>query len=247
MRPYSGLWQTRLGHCIYQSPQGHQVWQNPWYRWLSFSSAPVQSIIYRHRPEKPVTACVRALTYAYQKEAGDLLLLGLGGGCVAHALSPFRAGKAWTFVEYDPEVITIAEQYFLLRHLQPFTLEKADACEFIHHSEKQYQHILIDLANAHQFPPQCATVSFWQACCQRLQDRGLLTLNLHHPPQQRLLFSQIQSVFPSTLIFHLPKMMNFVVIASKDRLASELLTRLEVSQNCRQVYWDKDWGIIAKC
>ena len=238
--------QTAFGRCMYRSEYGHEVWQNFFYRWLTFSSEPIQSIINRRYPHKPATACVRTLRYAAMQCPGSTLHLGLGGACTAHALSPYRQGHEWTFVELDAEVIAIAKHFFQLDRLKPFQLIHNDASLFIRKDKNEYQHIIIDLADAEQFPQSCATPDFFENCAARLQSSGILAINLPDPMQHKPISQMLHSILPSQVILNVSGMTNIVILCSKIPSNQQLMESLKLAAHCKFLSWQNEWGMVGE-
>ena len=93
----------------------------------------------------------------------NVLLLGLGGGCVIDLLrNEFDFEGKITAVELDKVVIEIAEQEF--GHHQDKNLEIIcdDAFNFINTNSSKYDLIIVDLFIDTEIPDFCYTVNFWK-------------------------------------------------------------------------------------
>lgn len=240
------MWQTILGRCIYQSEFGHQVWQNYRYRWLTFSSPAIQSIIQRTHPERPVTDCIKAMRFPTMKNPGNTLHLGVGGASIAHALLPHRAHHEWVFVEVDAEVVTIAQKYFFLESLHPNKIFCQDAAQYMAKSTTNYKNIIIDISNAQCFPAQLVNVHFFLSIISRLQEGGIITLNLPDQSQHYIILNIVKLLLPAYFVFNIQALSNIVIVCGKYKNTKALFAHLQLDQYCSNIRWHSGWGAIAE-
>lgn len=240
------MWQTALGRCIYQSKFGHQVWQNYRYRWLTFSSSAIQSIIHRKHPTQPVTACVRAMCLATKHNPGKTLYLGVGGACIAQALLAYRNEHEWTLVENDAQVLKIAKKYFYLDNLEPMQLICNDAQTFLAQDETFYKNIIVDMANAQSFPPELENIAFFKSLSARLQNQAIITLNLPDPKQHYTIYNIMKTMFSSCVILQIPKMSNIILVCGNFNKQDALLQALKLNLYGNNMHWHSHWGTIVE-
>jgi spermidine synthase len=238
---------TLVRKCIYNSPNGIMVLQNPLYRWLTFNSEDIQTLICRKNPAKPALEYISYLMYAAQKNPGDCCLLGLGGAGVVHALSPYLGDFPLTAVECNPEVIEIARNYFMTHQLYNLRITCVDASRFVQQSTQQYQHILVDLYNAYSFPQQCASKEFFLNCKRLLLPYGIISINLANREEQFPIFKLIQDSFSGhTLTLPVKNTANVIIFAGKEVHSKHLLQMVTQDKNLSGLEWDTLWGYIAK-
>ena len=240
------MWQTRLGRIIYESPNGAKVYQNFKYRWLTLGSSAIQTLINRHKPNKFSLCYFKELSLALRIKPADCCLLGLGGAALAHSLTPYIKDFSITAVESNLEVINIAKNYFMLEQIKNLKIIHQDASLFVKESNQQYQHLLVDLSDANSFPNACNSKEFFKNCREKINDDGVLAVNLANLNEQWEIFTHIRDVFPNcTVTLPINGFANMVILASKSNSITKLLKTLKDSKNLKKLVWDTKWGCIA--
>lgn len=241
------MWKTFAGRCIYQSPQGNRIYQNILFRWLKFDSEALQSVLNRWLPQKPELKYIKFLILAAQLLPNDCCMLGLGGGGVAHALSPFLRQSKLVIVENNAEVIELAKGYFMLNRLKNIAVSHEDASVFMSKNACKFQHLLIDLFTANNFPAECSTEEFFAHCKQSLKPGGILAINLANSREHLAIFQLIQKQFlHATLVMPVPGKANLIVFAQNCDTINSLLTLLKENRRLKELYWTSTWGNVGK-
>ncbi|MFW6143852.1 MAG: spermidine synthase [Patescibacteria group bacterium] len=116
------------------------------------------------------------------KDGGQALLLGVGGGTVAHLLTKRIPQLKIYGVELDPVIIAVAEKYFNLGSLTNLTLVQADALEVLEDLEKfslpkEWQLIIVDLYCGGKFPAEVGGISFLRKVKHALAEDGWAIFN----------------------------------------------------------------------
>ena len=113
------------------------------------------------------------------------LLLGLGGGTVAHLLARRCPETEITGIEHDPQVLMVARSEFGLETLPQLTIVEADAfawvaeqCETAESDSRGYDLICLDLFQAGQLAQGVLATPFLRQVAQLIAPDGLLTVNL---------------------------------------------------------------------
>lgn len=241
------MWKTLGGRCIYQAPNGARVHQNYLYRWLTFSSDALQTLIRRRHPEKPELGYIHQLALAVRENPADCCLLGLGGAGVAHALMPYLNNSTLLAVENNSEVINIATNYFMVDRLKNLSVINQDANLFVQQCGTRYQHLMIDLYESHAFPAHCNTADFFLHCRRLLLPDGVLALNLTNVHEQWPLFKHVRDIFfQRTVSLPVKGAANMIVLASNSTSVAPLVDLLTKSQRVKELKWDARWGCIAR-
>lgn len=240
------MWKTFGGRCIFQASNGAKVHQNLLYRWLTLGSELYQTMIHRYHPEKPALSYVDKLTVAIRAAPGASCLLGLGGAGVAHALAPYLGTIPLFAVEHDSVIIDLAEHYFMTSRLNNMHIIHQDAMHFVKTCQHQYQHLLVDLYDAHAFPQHCNNMDFFTCCFELLLPGGILAINLANLDWQLPTFELVKTVFGNrTVSFPVNDATNLVVLAYKGPSINPLLELLKNTPYLRQLHWHAGWGCIA--
>lgn len=239
------MWKTFLGRCIYQSKNGVEVFQNFLYRWLKFKGKAIQSLLNRYFPERPGLYYVNLLTLFVKLKPASCCMLGLGGAGIAHALSPFNIPL--TVVESESEIIRVAQRFFMLDQLTNLEIIHGQAERFVNQTKQSYHHLLIDLFNAENFPPECNTEQFFSDCKERLLPNGILAVNLANIKEQWPIFELIRNNFSHcTLSVSVKKSANIVIFATKGKSIDHLVEMLKHHKKLKRLFWDTKWGNVAE-
>jgi spermidine synthase len=232
------FWKTLAGICIYKSPTA-QVFDNYFFRWLTFGNDTIQTLIYKSHPEKFGLSYITMLTLVAQTYPGSCCLLGLGGGGALQVLKDQNI----TVVELNNEVLKLAKQYFYLDKLMNVDIIHQDAEIFVHKYKGNFRHILIDLFSTEHFPTNCFKQEFFLNCKNLLEGNGFLSVNIANSNERKPIFNWISHLFESTLVIPIKGCSNMIVIAGKKFDISELMEKLN-SLKLGNFFWNSEWGVI---
>lgn len=238
---------TTFGRCLYQSPSGLRVYQNACYRWLTFGNTILQTLIHRRHPERAGLKYILPLVELVRTFPGDCCLLGLGGGGIAHAISPILSEYRLIAVEQNEEVMDIAARYFMTDTLSHLTSIHDNAATFVQSATTAYQHILVDLHDANDFPLACHTDAFFAGCKARLRPTGILAVNLMQIQKNITLFNRIRQQFEErTIVIPVTGTTNSLVIALNEKKSTRFLRQLEEMSFLKSIIWNPDWGLVGQ-
>ena len=106
------------------------------------------------------------------------LILGHGGGSLAKWLAVVWPELELDVVEFDPAVVRMAEQYFEYRPPANHHVFTKDARVFLRETERNYDVIWVDAFARHLIPFHLTTVEFFSELRDRLNENGVVALNL---------------------------------------------------------------------
>jgi len=239
------LWKTYAGRCIYRHLNGIQVRQNMTYRWLTFNSDAIQTLISRRHPERHGLEYIHALTIMARINPAVSCLLGLGGAGVAHALAPYLGTIPLDAIENNIEIIEVCSRYFLIERIKNLHIIHQDAFLYVQNTTARYQHLMVDLFNASSFPTHCSNVEFFGYCHRMLLPDGILAVNLANGYEQWRIFTHIRTHFEQcTVAIPIKGTQNMVVLAYKGVSVRPLLSTL-TKQGLTQLTWDSTCGCVA--
>ena len=115
-----------------------------------------------------------AITRAVQAKHPRVLLLGLGGGSLAHFVLQSHQGAVVDAVDANPAVVAAARQCFGLhsdRYGARLNVHVCDAAEFVRKSAVEgsgWDLVLVDLYSADSVPEECTTREFLKGACSLL-------------------------------------------------------------------------------
>ncbi|MBL7933374.1 MAG: fused MFS/spermidine synthase [Bacteroidia bacterium] len=103
------------------------------------------------------------------------LVLGLGAGLTANML--VEKGYETEGVEFDPRIISIAQDYFFLK--PEIKTVSGDARYFLNNAGKKYKIVLFDVFKAEEQPSHVATVESLEKLKNNLYTNSLVFINWH--------------------------------------------------------------------
>jgi spermidine synthase len=107
-----------------------------------------------------------------------ILLLGVAGGSVVKTLvDEVNYKQKITGVEIDPEIITLANNYFKLNEIQQLEIIIDDAFEFILKTKDKYDLIIIDVFQDTTMPNFLFENFFINRICFLLNRKGVVLFN----------------------------------------------------------------------
>jgi spermidine synthase len=126
------------------------------------------------------------------------LLLGLGGGTIAHLLVERFGPLPITAVEVDHDVVAFAYRFFGLPH--GLKVVEADAFAFVETASGPYDYIAVDLFARNSVPAGVFRRSFLRKLRELLTPGGLLAVNYFKDRRAESHRQQLEGVFPRVVI-----------------------------------------------
>lgn len=153
-------------------------------RYLHFGSLWIQGAMRIARPwhleldytrEMMASLLVRDDSYFPRK----VLLIGLGAASITKFLYRNYPLAKLTVVEIEPRVVAAARQFFKLPDdPKRLNIVIADGAQFVAENDKRYDLILVDGFDEDARPGELDTLPFYQMCRARLNDNGVMAVNL---------------------------------------------------------------------
>lgn len=123
------------------------------------------------------------------------LLLGLGGGTIAHLLVRRFGPVPLVGVESDPEVLAVARAEFDLA-LPSLTVVEGDAVDYIAACAERFDYICVDLYRGAEPERRVYARPFLRQLRARCLPGGLVVFNLFRDGRTARRLHRIQQVFP---------------------------------------------------
>lgn len=234
---------TLFGKCIYQNSNGEKVYENLLYRWLTFSSPFIQTLISKTKPHIPKLQYIPPFTFAARNNCGKTCLLGLGGGAIVHFLKELNINT--TAIEINQTVIEVANEYFFLKKHPDVNIVKDDGANFIKKTQDKYQNLLIDIHDSYNFPKQCLNISFFKSCVKALDEDGVLAINITNNLDREIIYSLLYQIF-TTKIISIPinGYANVILLASNKFTTEYMLSNITLNPEVKKVIWDNKFGYV---
>ena len=134
------------------------------------------------------------------RPARSIAILGSAAGTMARAYHHFFPAARVDAVELDGELVALGRRYFGLRPAPDLHLYVADARPYLRTTRQRYEAIVVDAYRQPYIPFYLVTHEFFALAKQHLQSRGLLIVNVGHPPGSctlvRAISATLRSDFP---------------------------------------------------
>lgn len=117
-----------------------------------------------------------------RQRPANALILGLGGGTIAHLLTQRFGSLPLTGVERDPAVVWLAKRQFGLDALPHLNIVVEDAFAYVQRCRETYDAICVDLYTAGKMAHGVLGSRFLRDVARLLTPEGVATLNLWRSP-----------------------------------------------------------------
>ncbi|WP_404710700.1 fused MFS/spermidine synthase [Sphingomonas sp. MMS24-J13] len=128
-------------------------------------------------------------------------MIGLGGGSLAKFCRRHLPTAAVTVVEIDSRVIALRDRFGVPRDDGHFRVINADGADFVREDHGRPDVILVDGFDARGQAQRLTSLAFYEACRDRLDDEGVLVVNLcDNLVARRIAKSRLRRVFGSGIV-----------------------------------------------
>ncbi|MFB3818393.1 MAG: spermidine synthase [Candidatus Methylomirabilales bacterium] len=141
------------------------------------------------------------------------LLLGVGGGTLAHLLVRRNPAVRLLGVDNDPEVVAFAQQHFGLQ-LPNLEVVIADAFAFVDACRERFDYVAVDLFTGHTFHRGVLARPFLRRLRELLAPGGEIAINMFRDRRAEVRLGRIRRVLPVQQVQRLPR--NVVVHSRPD-------------------------------
>lgn len=114
----------------------------------------------------------------FNPEASSILMIGGGAFAYAQHFIEKYPAKSISVVEIDPELQNIAKKYFGLRESKKLKIYSEDGRVFLNNSKDKYDVVMLDVTYHSSIPFQLATKEALQKIFEKLNDKGVLIVNI---------------------------------------------------------------------
>lgn len=129
---------------------------------------------YRHVYEY---TAMMMLVSGYVDAPKRILVVGLGGGTITRTLRMIYPDAEITNVEFDPEIVAMARQYFGYAEDGKMKLVVEDARRWLRSTTEQFDMILLDAYHGGYIPFHLTTREFLEIVRERLSQGGVVCSN----------------------------------------------------------------------
>lgn len=162
-----------------------QVVENNVTRKLFFDSEVEQSCFYLNAPmtlnfeyQQKILELVQNFATKFKHKTFRVLMLGVGGGSMAHHLFHNHPNLQMTVVELRQAVIDCAYDYFQLPNEPEIEVVQDDAIAFVAEQQPCFDVVIVDIFDANGLPSALSDTEFQQNLWRITANKGLLIYNL---------------------------------------------------------------------
>lgn len=161
----------------------------------------------------------------------SVLVLGMGGGSFAHELRKVEPGLEADYVDIDPVIPEIAEQYFLFAESDVDRVHVSDGRQFLRRAgDQRWDYVFVDAYIGLSVPFHMTTLEFFELVHDHLADNGVLGINLAaglEDPFSLAVFRTVSERFAQTTPIAVRGAGNVLLFAAKTARASSREALLE--------------------
>jgi spermidine synthase len=159
----------------------------------------------------------------------DALLIGLAGGTVARQLTAAYGPIPIEGVEIDPEIYSVAREYFALDELMNLDVIVADGRYALKSSDDEFDLIGVDAYRQPYIPFQLTSREFFQEVSDHLRPGGVAVVNAGRTTSDfrlvEALGATMRSVFPHVVAIDVDRYTNTILVGSEESLSAKSLAR----------------------
>jgi spermidine synthase len=153
----------------------------------------------------------------HQDQVERMAIIGLAGGTIARQYTAVYGPVNIDGVEIDPAIVRVGREFFGM-NLANLNTIVADGRFFLAHAEHRYDVIAVDAYRLPYIPWHLTTVEFFRQARERLDDDGVLMVNVGRTESDfrlvKATVSTLRTVFPSTHVIPVPDSFNAIVVAT---------------------------------
>jgi spermidine synthase len=174
-----------------------------------------------------------------------IMIVGLGGGTMPMFLRHYYPNAAIDVVDIDPDVVSVAKEFFGFREDANLRAHVGDGRKFVESVREPYDVVFLDAFGTRNVPPHLTTIEFMHAVRRSVKPGGVVIGNIWGRPANPLYDSMVrtyQEVFDELYILDVPGTTNKIMLALPRRQA---LDRPQLAQLARKVGTEKGFGFDA--
>lgn len=156
-----------------------------------------------------------------------ILIIGIGAGSMLRFFHHYVSNCSIDAIDNSPHVIELAKKYFCLPESHDIRLFCQDGFDFLlNRQEDNYDLILVDAFDQSGMSTSVYNREFFDLCRNRLEKRGIASLNLWSGNANRLeaVMTGLTHTFPSVIRLPVPNRGNVICLAGAE---PELLQMME--------------------
>ena len=155
-----------------------------------------------------------------QEQLERVAIVGLAGGTIARQYSAVYGPVPIDGVEIDPEIVRAGQEFFGISKasLPNLSAVVADGRHFLATTDRFYDVIAVDAYRLPYIPWHLTTAEFFQQARDRLNEDGVLIVNVGRTESDyrlvKAIVATLRTIFPSTHVIPVPDSFNAIVVAT---------------------------------
>lgn len=147
---------------------------------MHFALDATQSRMRRGEPDKLILGYTRTMMgfLLFRPKPQRIAMIGLGGGSLAKYCLRHLPGIHFTAVEINPSVIALRDKFEIPPDGDNFKVVCGDGADYVRDHADPVDVLLVDGFDRDGLPGQLCSAGFYDNCCAKLSDGGVLAVNL---------------------------------------------------------------------
>ncbi len=108
-----------------------------------------------------------------EREPDDILMVGLGAGSIPRYLNRYYPDAAIDIVEIDPDMVSVAKEYFYFRENGNMRVYVEDGRVYVKRMQEKYDIIFLDAYQSDYIPFHLTTLEFLKEVKSKLKEDGV--------------------------------------------------------------------------
>ncbi len=150
---------------------------------LHFDPHTIQSVMQKSNPESLLLGYTRTMMgfLLFKPVPKSIAMIGLGGGSLAKYCAKYLPNAHFTAVEINPKVIALRDKFHIPTDGDKFSILQADGADYVANKIDidKVDVLLVDGFDQNGQPPKLSSMGFYDNCYAKLNEGGVLVVNLH--------------------------------------------------------------------
>ena len=216
------------------------IFETPHERRLHFTQEATQSAMSLLEPDALIAPYTRKMMafLLMNPNPRHILMLGLGGGCLAKFCYRNLPKTRITVVEINADVIAMRDEFLIPRDDARFRVVHGDGAEYLEVMDGQIDVLLVDACDADGVAISLTDAQFCRTAAHRLTERGVVVINLSGKIERyAAVLNQAAVAFGAhALLVSVSGELNLLLFASRRAPPTSITTDLEtVADRLQQI------------
>ncbi len=169
---------------------------------LHFNIGAIQSLMIKNDPEFLALGYTKTMMgfLFFQPNPKSIAMIGLGGGALAKYCLRYLNDAHFTAIEINPKVIALRNQFSIPPDNERFKVICANGADYVRNHTEKVDVLLIDGFKLNGQPESLSSADFYNNCYAKLNDGGVMAVNLLKDCYYATYTSRIRSSFKNKVL-----------------------------------------------